>query len=214
MQSKLIFIVVALLFLCNSAKTQERFSFFSAPLSDSLGKERTTAIGFERLSNTFRWNFNGNYEHHLNDFSIALKENFRSTVIRAQNNFVKDEQLLFAKTSYRITEKIIPEIQFTSFLLNDNQTIGISNVSSHFLYGGMQYQPFSFLTLEPLLGYRFDNQRLGYDEGMTYHFGVSAPFIDMEGFQTKLSGQFQRDNLHPRLLEDHFFNTELQKKFE
>ncbi|MBM4166800.1 MAG: hypothetical protein FJ218_07805 [Ignavibacteria bacterium] len=199
--------------------TMRAFSQEQIPSSDTLIREQeklpiNAYTGFEHLLNTSHWNIAGNYEHSFGNYVIGLQENFRSTVIRSRMNFIKDEQTVSAFAKKMLSNNTQMQLQFTSFLFSDNQTLGIYDASSHAVYGGLRYIPASRMALEPLVGFRWENQMRNFDQGISYQLSAHAQELELEGFTSAFRLQFHRDDLTPRRLEHHRAEISVAKVFE
>jgi hypothetical protein len=186
---------------------------------DSLIRERVqltnkASLGFEHLLNTSHWNISGNYEHSSGNSVIGFQEIFRSTVIRSQMNFIKDEQTMNAYAKNMLSKNLHVQLQFASFLFSDNQTLGIHDASSNALYGGLLYAPVSRIVFEPLVGFRWENQMKKNDGGISYLLTARSQALEVEGFTSAFRLQFHRDDLSPRRLEQHRAEISIAKIFE
>ncbi len=210
--SGIISITVLMLFISISF-SQERTMSFPNLQNDSLSKQRVW-FGFERLINTYHWNALGLYENTFGKMGINIREELRSTLIHSEHSPSKNEQSFFSSFSYHLSENIRPKVQTASFILSDNQSLGVSNVSSYTFYGGAEIHPIKELIVEPLIGYRFENQKNNKDKGVSYKFSALSPGLDIGGYFPSLNIQLQRDNVFPRTLENHRIEVELLKVFE
>ncbi|MBS4028341.1 MAG: hypothetical protein KGZ58_06855, partial [Ignavibacteriales bacterium] len=190
---------VCILCCWSFAKGQERFSSSTFPAIDSLHKMRRFSFGMERLFTTYHWNVFGNFDVTGEHYTFGMREDFHSTLIRSKRHLVKDEQSLVSFLRYAVTTNYQPQLLVSSFLVSDNQTLGITNASSNGVYAGVWSKPAPFFTFEPMVGYRYEVQKEHRDKGVSYRLVLNAPRNDVEGFISTLDAQFQRDNLTPRV---------------
>ncbi len=92
--------------------------------------------------------------------------------------------------------------------------MGLSSASFHNLYGGIGYTPFQQFFINPLVGYRWDNQGLFHDQGLSYDLTAGTrPDLEFDGYQLSGDLRFNQDQIAPRLLENDQARVGLQKTF-
>ncbi|MBI4547390.1 MAG: hypothetical protein HY707_05395 [Ignavibacteriae bacterium] len=200
-----------MLFSQGAAATSER----AVPGSGqrSLQQQNIASILFDKSLNTYRWIGRAIYSNTVGPFSLQFNEQFLSTLVRADRKLITDEQSLDFSVKRRIINSLQATGRASSFILSDNRSIGISNASSHAFYGGIQYFGFHHLTLEPLVGMRFDNQIDQRDRGLSLLMNVLSDSLEFDGYQTELNARFQYDKLDPRKLETHRVLARIDKVF-
>ena len=103
--------------------------------------------------------------------------------------------------------------QWSSLVYSDNRGIGLSNASNHTLLAGVDVSPWPFLTVSPLAGYRWDRQGAIHDRGLSLDLGAEVHPLDLDGYRFSGDGQFRRDMLSPRVLENHIARAGVEKQF-
>jgi hypothetical protein len=171
------------------------------------------SFGFDKLLNTYHWNGLGKYGGVTGPLSFLFDEQFVSTVILSDRKYTRDEQMFGLNLKHRWSDIFKGVLSESSYVLSDNQSIGIGTASVHSLYGGVEYRPFDKLIIEPLAGVRFDNQIDLQDRGPSYALSVLSDDIDLNGYKTSLAGRVRYDRLDPRILETHFDTLRFEKNF-
>lgn len=195
-----------------SAPAQEPAdSSASALRPDSL--RGAAEILFDKLLTTYRWNGRLVYAGVTGPLSLSLNERFTSTLIRIDRTLVTDEQHVNLGLKYRLSGRLRGASELSSFFLSDDKGIGISNASSHALYGGVEYAPLDNVIIEPLIGMRTDNQIDQHDRGVSYLLRASADDIDYYGYRTRFRGRLQVDRLDPRTVESDSALVSVEKSF-
>ena len=181
--------------------------------ADTLPRANYSAVVFDKFLNTYHWTGILSLAETSGPVAVRLHEQFLSTLIRADRDYIKDEQSFDLSLKDRWSTSLRGSAEVTSFILADDRGIGISNASSHAAYAGLETEPFAHLFIEPLAGYRIDNQIDQKDRGASYLLRLSLDTMELGGYRTALGGRFQFDQLLPRQLETHAAAISLDKVF-
>ena len=171
------------------------------------------SIGFNKALNTYHWEGNTLYSNTFGPLSLHLNEHFRSNLIRTDRKLITDEQSLEMSLKHRFINTLSGLARISSFILSDNKSIGISNASSHGVYGGLEYTPVKQIHIEPLVGLKIDNQVNQKDRGTSYSLGLTADTVEFDGYATNLQGKIQYDQITPRTLEMRNIAFNVKKNF-
>jgi hypothetical protein len=164
-------------------------------------------MGFDKTLATYQWFGSGRLDRSIGPASVRLREHFRSTVIRTNRTLIRDEQFLDLRLQHRWSERMSGIVEGTNFALSDDRRFvetdraSVSSASSNNLYGGFQARIFDDVFVEPLVGYRFDNQGSEKDRGTSFMIGAWSPNLDVGGYNASWSGRIHRDYLSPRTLQ-------------
>lgn len=159
------------------------------------------SIGFNKSLNTYHWEGNAIYSNTFGPLDLQFNEHFRSNLIRTDRKLITDEQSLEMSLKHRLINTLSGSARISSFILSDNKSIGISNASSHGVYGGFEYTPVKQIHIEPLVGMKIDNQVDQKDRGISYLLGLAFDTLDFDGYATNLRGKIQYDQIAPRTHE-------------
>jgi hypothetical protein len=179
----------------------------------------TIGTGFERNLNTFNW-----VGHALIDTTawgtfVKLNERYTSNTIlldagsSSSPRLQSDQQNISLMLGRLLAESLTAEVLWTSLVYSDNKSIGLGQAAFHSVLGGVQYSPFDLVSLNPLIGYRWDKQAGVKDKGLSYTMAAQTHEIDLDGYQISGDAQFHEDRLNPRLLQRHFVRIGAQKYF-
>ena len=187
---------------------------------DSVLRTNTASILFDKNLNTFNWVGRLSVDTVAGRTRIGIGANYLSNIIqnenplpgapRASESTQQNLRLMFA---HPLTEGIAVHSQWNSLVFSDNRGIGLSNASNHTLIAGLDVSPWSFLTLTPLAGYRWDRQATIHDRGLALDLGAEIHPLDLDGYRFAGEGHFRRDNLSPRVLTNHSALAGVEKQF-
>jgi hypothetical protein len=158
-------------------------------------------LSFDKSYDTYHWSGIGKYNDNYGPLSIFLNDQLLSTLIISGSNLTRTEESFGVSIVDKWLPNLIAVAQESTYVLSDNQTLGINTASTHALYGGVDYMPFGEVNLEPLLGYRFDNQIGQYDKGFSTNLSALGSSTDFGGYRSRLALNFHYDDLNPRAVE-------------
>ena len=180
---------------------------------DTFRLPNYASLAFDKNLNTYRWNGLAKYTREMGSLSLQFSEQFLSSLIRTDQNLIRDEQSLDLFMRERLTDKLKGIAKVSSLSVTDNKSIALGNTSSNALYGGIAYRPIDHIIVEPLLGMRFDNQFNQRDKGLSYLLNLSSDSLDYEGYRTQLNGMMQYDRLTPRTLQRRSALISIERNF-
>ena len=180
---------------------------------DSLLLPQQSNVRFERNVNTYLWNGSIGLAKNLGSTRLHISERYESRLIRATEDFVKDEQVLDLELEHSLNEHVSLALDATSFLLSDNGSVGINEVSNHALLGGLRYSVKPGFRVSPMVGVRFDNQSSERDRGISYSLAAETDRFDVGGYGMEFSGRFSQDQVHPRRSESDTLALSVHKVF-
>ncbi len=190
--------------------SQANFLLPSFPVSsDSNG----ASLRFERNLDTYQWNALTRYHQQSDKWIIGLSEQYNFSLIRLQQNSLRDEQ----NFSFNIERKISPAFSLKaktgSFVLSDNQSLGVSNAGIHSGLAGIEVKPLPDITASVLGGIRFDKQQQYGDEGAAYEFGARSDTLEYSGYQSLFSLGINQSSISPRFFRDNGGSVLFRKDF-
>ncbi|TLY32941.1 MAG: hypothetical protein E6K56_02065 [Ignavibacteria bacterium] len=207
--------VLALFLFSHGCPAQEVYGALrpAATRMDTLRRLNIASISFEKSINTYHWNAFGFYQNYWGPLSVRLGERFVSTLIQTERKLITYEHTLDLSLQRRLTDGIAAGMKASFFSLSDNKNIGISDASSQALYGGISIQPESRINIDPFIGIRYDHQIDQRDHGPSYLVDFGARGLEYNGYRTFLTGEWQYDNLKPRILETRNTVLSVEKVF-
>lgn len=187
---------------------------------DSVLRLNAASILFDKNLNTFNWAGRMVLDTVAGRTRIAAGANYLSNIIltdapgggttRASES---TQQNLRLQASHPLTGGVDLRGGWSSLVYSDNRGVGLSNASNHTILGGADLTPWSFLTLSPLAGYRWDRQGSIIDRGPALDLGAALHALDLDGYRFAGDARFRRDMLAPRTLENHTAHTLIEKSF-
>lgn len=183
--------------------------YFFPPAIDSSN----AAIRFERNLNTYLWNLRTDYARRVEDFSADAHERYSSSFIRRDQNSRRDEQNFWFNGVQKISSMLGLRAEASSFILSDNQALGVSNAALHSGLLGLAVQPVSYVTIAPLVGFRFDRQQNEQDEGWNYKLLTQTDTLDLDGYETQGLMRLNVSNLSPRYFRNNNAQATMRKDF-
>ncbi len=189
---------LSFIFFISQCKTEMNF-FLDSTQSEKI------KINFEQFAKTYKTNFYTDLFAKHNDIALFVKEQFSSTVFRANEIFRQDEQLFFLKSFYKLEENFAFQTQLNSFVFSNDRKFEIANAYSHNFLLGTSHK-FNSLYFEPLVGYKFENQKTFHDKGVSIFVASHIDTVKTDNTITFFNGNFQKDFLTPRVLENDNFN--------
>ncbi len=188
--------------------------------ADSTQRANTASILFDRNLNTYNWMGRAAIDTVAQGIHIGIIQQFASNVIEFQGGsgpappkLQSGQENLSVLLRALPAAGVSPQIQWSSFVYSDNKGTGLNNASSESLLGGAEYIPFSWMSVTPMAGYRWDTQAGIRDRGMTYALGARVPGFEADGYIVSGNAQYREDFLAPRRLEGDFARFSVQKVF-
>ena len=202
--------VVALMLLPAVARSQVDASRYIVP---STVDSNNTNIRFERNLNTYLWNFRADVAQRDDEMSVDVHDRYSSSLIRRDNSSLRDEHTLWLNTSRRLSPLFSVKAEATSFILSDNQSLGVSNAAMHSGLVGLSVQPLSYVSVTPMVGFRFDRQQDREDNGWDYKLNSETDTLDVGGYETMASLRLNESNLSPRYFRNNGAQVHIQRSF-
>ncbi len=202
--------IVALLLLPVVARSQVDASRYTVP---STADSNNTSVRFERNLNTYLWNFRADVAQRDDEMSLDVHDRYSSSLIRRDNSSLRDEHTLWLNASRRLSSLFSVKAEATSFILSDNQSLGVSNAAMHSGLVGLSMQPLSHVSVTPMVGFRFDRQQDTEDDGWDYKLSSETDTIDAGGYETMASMHLNESNLSPRYFRNNGAQVHIQKSF-
>jgi len=185
--------------------------------ADTLRLHNSAGIILDQNVNTFTWIGRAAIDTTAGRTRFSLSELYSSNIVTVNSaigrKLQSNQQNLNLRINHPLLESLFAAGQWSSQIYTDDRGVGLGNASMNSVMGGVAYLPFSFVSISPMAGYRWDKQAEIRDRGPSYQLGANAENIDMDGYLFNAAGQYHTDNLHPRKLESHFGRVSIQKQF-
>ncbi len=184
-----------------------RYSIPAARDSNDAG------VRFERNLNTYLWNFRADYSARDSEFAADVHDRYSSSFIRQDQSSLRDEQTLWLNASRKISSALDLDVEASSFILSDNQSLDVSNAALHTGLVGVSIRPVPYVSVSPLVGFRVDRQQDQTDQGWNYKLSSEMDTVDIDGYQTLASMRLNVSNLSPRYFRNNGAQMFFQKDF-
>ena len=202
--------IVLLILLPGVASSQvDASSYNVSAFSDS----NTASVRFERNLNTYLWNLRADVSQRDDEMWMDVHDRYSSSLIRRDNSSLRDEHSLWLNASRRLSSLFSVNAEASSFILSDNQSLGVSNAATHSGLIGLTVQPFSHVSVSPMVGFRFDRQQDREDDGLVYKLNSTTDTLDIGGYETHASMRLNESNLSPRYFRNNGAQVHIQKSF-
>ncbi len=171
--------------------------------TDSVGwaSPRFT-MGYERNVNTHLWNIGGRWSHRSSSWDIVANEQYRSSLIRTDRSYIKDEQSFLVRGERHLTETWSAEATFKSYVFADDRALGLNSLAEHTVLAGPVWRPSRYLLFQGQAGYSFDNQQRVLDQGFAYLGNARLQGFSFGIYDLNADLTSEGHNLGPRQLNE------------
>ncbi len=202
-----------------SAQEGGRTTEAAGGVRDSLKRANSALILFDRNLNTYNWTGRLLVDTSFGGSSVRVVQNYVANIIQVdagaagRKKLASNQENLSLKLGQKVNENLGVQFRWSSLVYSDDKAVGLSNASGHSVLGGLNLTPLPFLSITPLMGYRWDNQGTIRDRGLSYALEGELRDVDLDGYRLLGSGQYQEDRLDPRSLANHSGRVGIQKTF-
>lgn len=187
---------------------------------DSVMRTNSVSVLFDKNLNTFNWLGRLSVDTLAGRTRVGIGATYLSNIIQNENPLPgapraseSTQQNLHLLFTHPLADPVSVHTTWNSLVYSDNRGIGLSNASNHTLLTGLDVSPWSFLTLSPLAGYRWDRQGTIHDRGLALDLGAEVHPLDLDGYRFSGEGHYRRDDLSPRVLSNHIAQAGVEKQF-
>ena len=206
--------LVTTMILSTSVAAQEDYGRVTVETkTDTLSATNESNLSFERNLSTYHWNAGANYHWSSQAWKFRLSELFRSSLIRATEKFIKDEQNFSLMITRNLSDRLRIGFDAASLFFSDNRAIGINRASIHSGLLGFTYQFGRVFSISPNVGLKMDTQTGQQDKGVSYRLTSQICELDLSGYRTNFYGRFSEDRISPRKGESHAAILSIEKTF-
>ncbi len=163
----------------------------------------TALLRFERNVNTLVWDLRGAWVwQSLNGWSGDIDERFVRTLIESSTPNVRDDQNLAFNLRRVLSPTFTAVVRTNSFLFSDDRSVGLSNLATHRLLGGIAWTPIPSLLLQPMAGWSFDMQQGVRDDGFAWGADAVVSPLAMGSTSITASASVLAERLAPRAISE------------
>lgn len=172
--------------------------------ADSAATSPTAGIRFERNVNTLVWDLRGSWLwRDGGGWSGSIDERFVRTLIESSTPNVRDDQTLALTLRRRLGAGFEAVVRSSSFLFSDDRSVGLSNLATHRVLGGIAWSPWSALLLQPMAGWSYDMQQGVRDNGFAWGADALLSPLALGSTSVAASASLLREQLTPRAISEH-----------
>lgn len=202
------------LFLVQLTTAQEEYGRVTLERKpDTLLTQNRSTISFERNLNTYLWNAGANYRQSFGPWDLRLRLLFRSSLIRTDQKFIKDEKDFGFLIGRKLSDRLGIQLDAASLIFSDNRAIGVNRASTHLALIGLTYNLGRLGAITPSVGVKFDNQLGQQDKGFSYRLTSQIGELDLAGYRMRFEGRLSEDLIAPRKGESHMASLAVHKEF-
>ena len=209
---------VALLLCFASSLNAQELSHPLPSFADTVLLRNIGSIMFDRNANTYNWTGIARVDTAAFGTGIKVSEYYNANTVviegaQATSRLKSEQENVTARLTRPLFDGLSADVSWGSLVYTDNRSAGLSSVSNHQLYGGLEYDPFPFAWIEPGAGYRWDYQISSRDRGPGFGVRGGIRSLDLDGYLLNADGQFLRYTPSPRVVDEHFARFGAQKYF-
>lgn len=183
-------------------------------ISDTSETLNNSSLSFERLLSSYQWSFNHRTNYVNDRWFLMLEERFRSSLIRTERRFIKDQQELRFLGGRRLTDRFDVRVSSSSLFLSDNQITGLNDAAIANAHTGIGFRPVDNVTIAPYIGYTVDRQADRIDRGISYLARLRGDNIEYAETFLNIDGQFSLQRVDPRTTASHFLRVDVDREFD
>jgi len=180
------------------------------------GKKKPSSLTsfFDKRLNTYSLNSKLSYSQSFGNYSFLLNENFRSTVIKANQNSIKDENYFTFSNQYSFTNYLALGLLLNNNTFSDDRRLNINKTSV--LHGEVfaNITPFSELQIVPFGGLSQNQQVAVLDKGTVYGSEAFLSELKLDDFSFSGSAKFQNEDISPRKNTLRNFKLDMSSSFD
>lgn len=190
-------------------------AFAQHAVTDSVGDllPRHIALGFERNVNTFGWDMRANYELQWNSLKVQLLDHFNSSLIRVDRTFIKDENNFLLRASNDFNDAFGLTSKLASIVYSDQRSIGLHSLSNHSFVAGMRWNPIEEIAINPMGGYKIEDQLGIHDRGFIFDGTVHMSPLTFGSYALTGGVNFIGEWISPRYLEEKLAFMQMDARF-
>jgi len=205
-----------LLLLLISLQTADCFAQSSI---DTLGYKTTIQpvnrlfTNFDKQLNTYYLSSGFDVSGSSAPFSFSVKENFRSTLVKAGTSSIRDEQFFTLLGNYKFNHGLNAGLSVKSSLLSDDRQLAINQTAINQATLFTEIELLQQIYFTPYGGYSINKQVGSTDRGAIYGFEGLIDNLDFTDFSLHSELKFENEDISPRKNVLRFFNLLVTNPF-
>lgn len=174
-------------------------------------------IGFEQELNTYRWLAQIYYQQMLlNNAKFSIAENFGSSLIRLSDfdRKWKDDQQLHLEFQFPFTDQWSIILSTSANQFRDRLSGLISDFTTFWGMGGVQFQPSRKYHFSSGIGYKYDDRQIQRDRGLTHQVQFLGDSLALADYLNRFSFLSKGDNYKTRQNADYELKYQVTRYFQ
>jgi hypothetical protein len=168
---------------------------------------------FDKQLNTYYLNSGFEVSGSTDPFSFSIRENFRSTLVKAGSNSIRDEQYFIFRGNYKFTHGLNAGLSVKSNLLSDDRQLAINQTAINHATFFTEIELMQKIYFTPFGGYSINKQVGLTDRGSIYGFEGFINDLDFTDFSLSSELKFENEDISPRKNLLRFFNFVVSNPF-
>ena len=168
---------------------------------------------FDKQLNTYFLNTGFDLYGMISKFEYRINQNFRSTLVKSNQNSIRDEQYFNAIGKYRINNNWKQGIFIKSNLLSDDRQLAINEAILNQAVLLSEFQLAEGLNLIPYGGYSYNTQTKENDTGPVYGLSSKLDVFELSDFELNSTLRFENEDISPRKNTLRYFDILITNPF-
>jgi len=168
---------------------------------------------FDKQLNTYYLNSGFEVSGSSAPFSFSIKENFRSTLVKAGSNSIRDEQYFIFRGNYKFNRGLNAGLSVKSSLLSDDRQLAINQTAINHATLFTEIELLRQIYLTPYGGYSINKQVGVTDRGAIYGIEGFINDLDFIDFSLRSELKFENEDISPRKNLVRYFNFVVSNPF-
>ncbi len=168
---------------------------------------------FDKQLTTYYLNSGFDVSASSDPFSFSIKENFRSTLVEASSNSIRDEQYIDFRGYYKFNNGLNSGLSVKSNLLSDDRQLAINQTAINHATFFTEIELLRQIYLTPYGGFSINKQVGTTDRGAIYGFESLIDDLDFTDFSLRSELKFENEDIFPRKNLLRFFNLLVTNPF-
>lgn len=168
---------------------------------------------FDKQLNTYFLNSGFDVSGFSAPFSFNVSESFRSTLVKAVSNSIRDEQYFVLRGNYKFTSGLNAGLYVKSNLLSDDRQLAINQTAINQGTIFTEIELLRQIYFTPYGGYSINKQVGTTDRGPIYGFESFINDLDFTDFSLRSELKFENEDISPRKNLLRYFNLFVHNTF-
>ena len=197
-----------------SQKTLAQIEADSVQYSVPISSLNRLFSNFDKQLNTYYLNTGFDLYGSTSKFEYRINQSFRSTLLKSNQNSIRDEGSLFALGKYRINNGWKQGIAVRSNIVSDDRQLGINEAVINQVVTLSELDFLRGLTLTPYGGYSDNRQVNEIDEGPLYGLEGRLNNLGLVDFDLTSVLRLENEDISPRKNTIRFLNLLVTNPFD